>query len=185
MLRKITLLLFTVVLFAANCTAQSDNTIGQSDQACRTKMIERVSTEAAKLGLKVQGDYAFQSVGTVLMVVVPVLVDKNDRISPKSITRGSRIKFAYVEAEKPIDLPNGFYFIQSPAELTKGMAGRAGKNLGVIEEQKVTFISTDGRTTKDLPGVVAMYQLPKPIFRHYWTRISINGVGLWVDGEPE
>jgi hypothetical protein len=134
--------------------------------------------------LKVQGDYSFQSVGNVLMVVVPIVIGKNDKINSTRITRGSKIKFAYVESEKSTELPNGFYFIQSPNQLDERMAAKAQGGSGVIEEQKLTFISIDGRTIKDLPGVVASYQLPSPRFRHYWTRISINGMGFWIDGEP-
>jgi hypothetical protein len=185
MTQKTLLLLVAVVLLAINGFAQSDSSMVRSSQECSTKIIEKLRSEAARLGLKAQGNLVFQSDGDVLMVVVPVVLGSDDGIQSKRLKRGSRAKFVYVESVNPRELPTGFYFIQSTPQLAKRMADRDRSNSGVLEQQAVNFISTDGRTIRDLPGVAASYQLPRPGFRHYWTRLIINGGSFWVDGEPE
>jgi hypothetical protein len=154
----------------------------------RSEIIERMSAEAANLNLRVQGNYTFQSVGNAVMVVVPVLA--GDRKIRSTLING-RAKLAYLEGQESIGLPNGLYLIQGPPGLAKLMAAKFGDNSGVFVDQKVTFVSTDGRTTKDVPVVAIYYHDAIPTLRHYWTRIELcsafvpAGCGLWVDAEPE
>jgi hypothetical protein len=168
---------FFALTVVALCLVNVSSVVAQTRQDCRSQVIERMSAEATRLGLRVQGDFAFQSDGNVLMAVVQV-VTKDDKIKSTPINAGGRTKLAYVESEKPVDLPNGFYFIQSRPELAKRMAAKFAHKSGVLENREVTFVSTDKRTIKDLPGVAMMYR------GHYWRRISINGRGFWIDG-PE
>jgi len=113
------------------------------------------------------------------MVVVPVVAGDR-KIRSTLINR--RAKLAYLEGQESLGLPNGFYLIQGSPGLAKIMAAKFGDNSGVLMDQKVTFVSTDGRTTQDVPVVAIYYHDAIPTFRHYWTRLP---GGFWIDAEPE
>jgi hypothetical protein len=187
MLRKITLLLCAFVLLAVEGVAQTNGRGCQSEQDWRSQVSKRMGAEAARLGLQVQGDYSFQWDGKVSMVFVQV-VAKGDKIRPTRSDSGGGVTLAYVESEKPADLPNGLYLVRTPPELAERMTARFGNGSGVLGNQKITFASTDGRMTKDLPGTVMMYQVPHPPFRHNWIRVvvgsafDVQGGGFWMDG---
>jgi hypothetical protein len=147
-----------------------------------------MGSEADRLGLRVQGDYSFQSVSDTLLVVVEV-VPKDYKVTSTLLNKGGRTRLAYVESETLGSLPNGFYLIQSSPELAKRMAARFGNKSGILENEKVNFVSTAGRTTKEVSGTAMMYPDPKK-FRHYWVRVELGsafdprGGGFWIDGGP-
>jgi hypothetical protein len=150
-------------------------------------VIERMGSEAARLGLRVQGDYTFQSVSNTLLVVVEV-VPEEYKVTSTFLNKGGRTRLAYVESETSGNLPNGFYLIQSSPELAKRMAARFGNKSGILENEKVNFVSTAGRITKEVSGTAMMYADPK--YRHYWVRVELgsafdpHGGGFWIDGGP-
>jgi hypothetical protein len=149
-----------------------------------------MGSEADRLGLRVQGDYTFQSVSNTLLVVVEVVPKdyKDYKVTSTLLNKGGRTRLAYIESETSGNLPNGFYLIQSSPELAKRMAARFGNKSGILENEKVNFVSTAGRTTKEVSGTAMMYADPK--YRHYWVRVELgsafdaNGGGFWVDGGP-
>lgn len=154
----------------------------------RLEISEKINAEAARLGLRLEGDYSFQSDGSVLMVSAQVL---NGDGGPKSNLIKGRARLAYLEGHEASGLPPGFYLINISPQLAKMMDARFGGNSGVLTDQNVTFVSTDGRITKDVPVVAIYYRDPLTQFRHhYWTRIETgsafdpHGGGFWIDGGP-
>ncbi len=142
-----------------------------------------MSAEAARLGLQVQGDYAFQWDGKVSLAAVQfVAAGAGLSSSPRGAAKNGTM--VYVESEKPSDVPNGLYFVQISPEVPRVMAAKFGDGSGALDGQSVRLVSTDGRETKELTGPVMSYQVPRPGFRHYWVRVIINGGGFWVDEGP-
>lgn len=178
MLRKTAFLLSVFVLLSCNCPAQS---VGGRcpEQDWRSRAIKRMGDEAARLGLKVQGDYAFQWDGKVSLATVQVAAAGDGlRPSPRDAGKGGTL--AYVESERPADVPNGLYFVRISPEAARALAEKFGDGPGALADQSVRLVSADGRETKEIAGIIVLHAPPK-LFRHYWVRLSINGRGFWVD----
>jgi hypothetical protein len=183
MLRKLTFLISAFVLLSADGVAQTESRGCPSQQEWRSQAIKRMSAEAARLGLQVQGDYAFQWDGKVSLAAVQVAA-AGDRVRPAPKGAAKSDTLVYVESEKPSDVPNGLYFVRIAPELKRAMAEKFGDGPGALDSQSVRLVGADGRETKELTGPVMSYQLPYPRFRHYWVRISVNGGSFWVDEGP-